>query len=108
MNKNLDNYYEIASLVGDNIEVVAYLVATFKLQKNNKIIRDLEVHNFHNYEEIFEKILDMKLKTIQDLCVVFLEIIEAQELQEELIIKKVDNTINIFDFIEEDNGINNQ
>ena len=105
MNKNLDNYYEIASLVGDNIEVVAYLVATFKLQKNHKIIRDLEVHNFHNYEEIFEKILDMKLKTIQDLCVVFLEIIEAQELQEEL---KVDNTTNIFDFVEEDNGISNQ
>lgn len=106
MNKNLDNYYEIASLVGDNIEVVAYLVATFKLQKNHKIIRDLEVHNFHNYEEIFEKILDMKFKTIQDLCVVFLEIIEAQELQEELIIKKVDNTTNIFNFIGDDDDNN--
>ena len=39
MNKNLDNYYEIASLVGDNIEVVAYLVATLKLQKNNNITK---------------------------------------------------------------------
>ena len=101
MNKNIGSYYEIALLVDNDIEIVAYIIAIFKIQKDYKIIRDLEILNLHSYEDILESILDLKLKTIQDLAKVFNEIKNRPEVEK---VKKVDNTTNIFDFVEEDNG----
>jgi hypothetical protein len=104
-NKNIANFYEIALLVDDDIEIVAYLIGVFKLQKNNKIIRDLEVLNLHSYEDILESILDLKLRTVLELAEQFRIMKDKPEVQK---VKKVDNTTNIFDFIGDDNEDNIQ
>ena len=73
MDKALSNYYDIAKIVKDDIEMVALLVQVVKLKPNANIVRAFEELRLSNFREELEAVLDLKISTIRDLEKIFKE-----------------------------------
>lgn len=67
MSKLISDYYALAELVNYDINIVALLIQTARLQPQSKIVTDLEDLKLTKYESEIDMALSLRTGTLKDL-----------------------------------------
>ena len=69
MNQKIQDYYDLAELVEDDLKVVALLVQLEKMELSQKTLSSIEILKLNDFD--FDRILSLNVKTIKDLAKFF-------------------------------------
>lgn len=101
MNKNklIDDYYDLANIVDNDIVIVALLIQIQKIKPLVKVVKDLENLNLDKYSKEIDNLLDFKIETLKDLAYLYNNTSFDFEIKK--ISKKINKDTNLLNLIEE-------